>query len=201
MQNNLQRSTSHTGVSNQTSWGVFTRSNTLHHVDRQGRCSHGDNTFSEKYELITKETLNSLFQAIKNEDLLALTNLYHGIERLGLSQLQFRQWFIKKSQKDNQTPLIAAACKGNLEVVKFILETMFIGPQQKPTNNLEEEVENIDNNLVLESCCGESLTSLDNDFINFTPAINSDTDMNMSVLYTRFFYFRVLFQVHAKHSK
>jgi len=148
---NLQRSTSHTGVSNAQSWGsAFARSNTLHHVDRQGRGSQGDN--SEKYELITKDTLNSIFQAIQNEDLLALTNLYHGIERLALSQLQLRRWFIQKSKKDNQTPLIAAACKGNLDIVKLVLETMFIGKNvETQAHTLEEEVE-INDNLLLASC-------------------------------------------------
>ena len=75
-----------------------------------------------------------------------------------------------------------------MEVVKFILDTMFIGSQQQQQQqtNLEEEVENLDNNLVLESsCCGEGLTSLDTnldaDFINFTPVVNSEGDNNNNI--------------------
>ena len=80
---NLQRSTSHTGVSNAQSWG-FARSNTLHHVDRQGRGSQGDT--SEKNQLITRDTLNSIFQAIKG---LAVTTNGSPRSRVGVGKMFF----------------------------------------------------------------------------------------------------------------
>lgn len=128
----ITRSISATGPNN---WRDISRTSNyqLLHSHRHGRNSQQE--LNEDTELIPKDFTDKIFQAIEDEDRLKLLCIMHQFERIGLPRNRIREWFIKKAKKNNQTTLIAACCKGNLEIVKFIIDYMFIGPQ----NVMEEK--------------------------------------------------------------
>lgn len=148
----ITRSISATGPNN---WRDISRTSNyqLLHTHRHGRNSQQE--LNEDTELIPKEFTDKIFQAIEDEDRLKLLCIMHQFERIGIPKKKIREWFIKKAKKNNQTTLIAACCKGNLEIVKFIIDYMFIGPQ----NLMEEKY--IHRQCSIASNFDNSMTTLD----------------------------------------
>lgn len=96
------------------------------------------------YNSIPKQVVLDTFKAIADSDQLALLNIYHELKDSNFTQHSIRRWLTYNAKNQSHTTLIHACTIGNLEIVKFIVDVMFLGlsEENSPESSESEIFEN-----------------------------------------------------------